>query len=142
MTNQVNFERVEGMWRAYLADATHCGGMGNTPEEALGFLCLNHPQRMQIDCFSWIHRPPQLPGHPAETYPQGPQPAFDHCLNCLKPLPEDHTDLNGTPKGPICPQCEAEENEDEQRLCKVCQAPADDLGQCNNRKCGNYDGVS
>lgn len=35
-----------------------------------------------------------------------------HCLNCLKPLPEDHTDPNGTPKAPICTRCEWEEAHD------------------------------
>lgn len=40
---------------------------------------------------------------------QLPKPAIkkeiNHCIDCLKPLPEDHNDLNGTPKSPICDKC-------------------------------------
>jgi hypothetical protein len=34
-----------------------------------------------------------------------------YCLICGADLPEDHTDLNGIPKGPKCNQCEKEESE-------------------------------
>lgn len=66
------------LWQAYLADADHCVGSGVTPEEAIGFLCLNHPQRMGIDEYRWQSPIPQLPGHPTEMYPRGVQESFDH----------------------------------------------------------------
>ena len=37
---------------------------------------------------------------------------MDYCISCLEPLPEDHTDPNGTPKGPKCDRCEWEEAHD------------------------------
>lgn len=74
----VIFEKIEGtVWRASLEGADHCGGTGRTPEEAFGFLCFNHPQRMGVVRFDWKHRPPKLPGHPAEVYPEGVQEPFD-----------------------------------------------------------------
>lgn len=73
----VILEKIEkAVWRASLEGADHIGGIGTTPEEALGWLCLNHPQRMGIGEFRWEDPPPRLPGHPAEVYPEGVQESF------------------------------------------------------------------
>lgn len=74
----VTFKKIEdGIWRASLLNASHVGGLGNTPQEALGWLCLNHPQRMGIGEFWWKDRPPKLNVPSAEQYPMGIVESFD-----------------------------------------------------------------
>lgn len=66
------------IWRAFLADADHCGGTGSTPEEAIGWLVFNHPQRCGVGKFDWASTPPGLPNSEAARYPSGEQEEFDH----------------------------------------------------------------
>lgn len=57
-----------GFWRAYLDNAHHCGGMGETPEEALGWLLFNHPHRFGVNHFDWVTDAPM-----DSVYPEGAQ---------------------------------------------------------------------
>lgn len=63
----IKFTRIDNMWRAYIDDMDHLGGMGNTPDEAIGQLVLREPHMFGITNYTWIYRPPN------KDYPQGQQ---------------------------------------------------------------------
>jgi hypothetical protein len=64
------------IWRACPLDAEQCGGCGLTPEEAIGWLILNHPGLCGVGSFAWPDRPPMRPGRDrgdGHGYPMGEQ---------------------------------------------------------------------
>lgn len=67
-----------GLWLACPSDAEHCGGVGGTPEEAIGWMVFNHPQRCGVGSFDWASPPPKLPNPKVNQYPTGEQEEFEH----------------------------------------------------------------